>query len=538
MIKTGIKIEGDSRDAQRAFSRLKDDVRDTQRAISGFAREAASVSFGVLGAGTLEEGLTAAYDAAREALESYIERNQEAAQVVEGTRLVLRDMSDTFFEAALGGGNLEAILGTIQEAAQALTGVFGDNRDAIRSAVMDGWATLIETIPTAIAVFNGFRAVVDGVRLVFIQFRMAIRVGITALLDMGRAVQQGLLSVLRDLSEGVSNIINDMGSLAQVVDDRLGTNLSAPFDRASARLSDFAGGLDDSIDRLATIGRQNRAMIQQEVVESQQASADIIRGIEERENARVNLANTIADFVDRLRSGEVGEQALRSATEGTTSAMEEQAVTLADLTGLIDEYGQRTLDYFAAYKDRAGERARATQEMLAFEMDAYTTHQDKLVELAQIRADAEAGAQMKISDAIMRTTDAYDRWASVSVESFELAIAGQQSFAEAARASIGDVVAGLSEEIRARAIAAGATGNFGAAAALGAASVAIGAIAASLGASQGGGGGGGGASAEPTQVINTSVQVVAGPAGITQDQVRELSNAVQSGVDRGLIRLN
>jgi len=153
-----------------------------------------------------------------------------------------------------------------------------------------------------------------------------------------------------------------------------------------------------------------------------------------------------------------------------------------------------------------------------------------------MRADAENAAQAKIQGAIDRTTEAYDRWASGSVDAFTLAIAGQQKFADAARASIGDVVAALADEARARAIAAGATGNFGAAAALGAASVAIGAIAATLGASRGGGGGGGGGSSQPTQVNNVSVQVLGGPLGVTQDQVRQLGEVVNEAIGRGVVR--
>jgi len=352
MIKTGIKLEGDSSDAQRAFTRLRDDIRRTNGALSDFARESASVGFGVLGAGTIEEALSKVYDAAVESLKDFIERNREAAEVVEGTRIVLRDMADTFYEAALGGGNLESILGTIQIVAQELTGVFGDHQAAIRSAVLNGWVQLLETIPTVIGAYNGFRAVVDGARLVFVQFRMAIRIGIVALGDMGRAIHQGLLQVIRQLAQGLHNVIDTMSAMATAVDERMGTNLARPFELASARISDFEGGLDGSIERLEEIGRINRAQIQTEVVEAQQASADIIRGIEDRENARQNLANSIANLVGRIRSGEVAEQALTQSVSDGTEAIEEQAGSIQDLGAALGRYAERWLGFHEEFKQR------------------------------------------------------------------------------------------------------------------------------------------------------------------------------------------
>lgn len=536
MIKTGIKLEGDSSDAQRAFTRLRDDIRRTNGALSDFARESASIGFGVLGAGTIEEALSKVYDAAVESLKDFIERNREAAEVVEGTRIVLRDMADTFYEAALGGGNLESILGTIQIVAQELTGVFGDHQAAIRSAVLNGWVQLLETIPTVIGAYNGFRAVVDGARLVFVQFRMAIRIGIVALGDMGRAIHQGLLQVIRQLTQGLHNVIDTMSAMATAVDERMGTNLARPFELASARISDFESGLDGSIERLDEIGRINRAQIQTEVVEAQQASADIIRGIEDRENARQNLANSIANLVGRIRSGEVAEQAFTQAVGDGTEAIEEQAGSIQDLGAALGRYAERWLGFHEEFKQGLREEARLQEELNAWTMARYQASVDKQMELAEMRADAENAAQAKIQGAIDRTTEAYDRWASGSVDAFTLAIAGQQKFADAARASIGDVVAALADEARARAIAAGATGNFGAAAALGAASVAIGAIAATLGASRGGGGGGGGGSSQPTQVNNVSVQVLGGPLGVTQDQVRQLGEVVNEAIGRGVVR--
>lgn len=536
MTDTRIKVSGDSRDAQRAFRALADDIDRTSRAANDFGREIASVGFGVLGAGTIEEALTAAYDAAREALESYVERNREAAEVVEGTRLVLREMSDTFFDAALGGGNLEAILGTIQEAAQALTGTFGDNRDAIRQVVMDGWVTLLETVPTVIGVFNGFRAVVDGVRLVFVQFRMGIRVGITALLDMGRAIYTGLLTVLRELGEGITTIIDQMGRLAGAVDARLGTNLAAPFEGAAGRVDDFTGGLDDSIQRLETIGQLNRAMIQDEVVASQQASAEIIRGIEDRENARVNLSNSIDSFVERLRSGEVGEQALRAAVGEGTESIEEQAASLADLRGALAGYAQEWLGFHQRYKQGLAEEVELERERSAFVMERYQAEVGKQMELAQLRADAEVGAQLKVEDSISRTQAAYEEFGAASMEALQLTLAGQQTAAEAFRASTGDIVAAIGERVRAQAIAAGATGRPVLAGALFAAYGIIGGIAQKLGAAQGsGGGGGGGQQSGPTQNISISVNGMMGDrAAVSEEIGRLFDDANRRGAVRSL----
>lgn len=538
MIGTLIKLSGDSRDAQRAFRQLANEIDETQRSMSGFAREAASTGFGVLGAGSIDELLTGLYDRAIESLEMYVERNQEAAQVIEGTRHALTGVSDAFWGAAFSGQNLEVIMGAINHVAANLASVIQGNSASLQTLTRDGFATLLEVIPYGIGLFNAFANTIDILRISFNGIKASIQIATLALSDLGLLIGESILSLFRDLVNGAADVVSQLSSFARAVNvGGAFDGLIGQLDRASDAMHLMGAGADSTVqdirDLRGAIGTEY-SLIADGLDEFNQRMMD---NISDRDSFLISTTDLLSGLADEVRSGESAQYSYSRSVSDVTSEMQDQAATLEDLTDLVSSYTDEVLGFFAAYKTRGEERVAATRAMLDSEMAAYTAYQDKIVELAQARADAEAGAQMKIEDSISRTREAYDRWASSSVDAFELALAGQQTFAEAARASIGDVVAGLAGEIRARAIAAGATGNFGAAAALGAASVAIGTIAKSLGASQGGGGGGGGGGAGPTQINNVDVRVVGGVFGPNQDQIRQVGEAVNQAIDRGVLRI-
>ena len=553
MTATTIQVKGDSNDAQQAFKALGADIDRTSRKLREMAREAASVGFGVLGAGTIEEALTAAYDAARDALDGYIERNREAAEVVEGTRHALREMTDTFDESALGGGNLESILGSVQLIARELTGSFLDNRDAIQASVREGWINLLEVVPTVIATFNGFRAVIDGAKLAFMGLQLGIRTGITAILDIGRAIHQGLLVVIRELSEGVRTIISDMAQLAAAVDSRLGTNLAQPFRDAAHGLNEWNQGLDEGVERLEAIGAANRAYIQNELVAFTEASADIVRGIEDRENARQNLAASIADFADRIRSGEIAEMALRRSVSDGTDSIEDQAEAFGELTEALRGYATEWFGWHERYKQGLNEQAAAERELNDFVMSRYEAQQAKIIELAEARAAAEEAQQSKFIElaearaaaeegALLKVQDAADRGLAIYQDYFSgvsdglaEAIVENARYVKALKEGAAEILSALADEAAVRASIAFASGNIAGGTAFAAAAAAAKLAAAKLSAKRdtSSAGAGGGAASGPTNITNVTVN-----AGVVSDRaglVREISDFVNEGQRQGLI---
>jgi len=454
--------------------------------------------------------------------------------VVEGTRLRMQEMSDSFFEAALGGENLEVILGTINMALQQLTAYFDENRDSIQQNVRSGWANLLSVIPLTMQVFNGFAALLDFAKIGFEGLKFAVESAVVTFGDFALMISQGLLRVLEQLTNGLQTTIDMMSDIAGAIPGLGG--LQRTLDNVGAAVGSIGDGADDAIERINAFREDAQRGLDNFRETAQANIGAAFDRIIDRDNRLDQITDQISEYQLQIESGEMANNALRRSVGGANGALEEQRATLADLGEALARYADRMLVFLAEYKTRAREARIAELELNDFIFDAYSDYANKQIELAEMRAAAEEAAQTKIQGAIDRTTEAYDRWASGSVDAFTLAIAGQQKFADAARASIGDVVAALADEARARAIAAGATGNFGAAAALGAASVAIGAIAATLGASRGGGGGGGGGSSQPTQVNNVSVQVLGGPLGVTQDQVRQLGEVVNEAIGRGVVR--
>lgn len=493
-------------------------------------RTAAGVGFALAGL----EGVKALYQKTvqflSESVREFVATSEEAQRSTSALSSAYSSLRASIGGAIVGGRNLDVVTSQLSAALDGLRRIVDQNAGTIQALVRGALAGLL----------SASAAVIEGIGGIVTAFDAVATAGRVAALGVRfvYAAIAGLVSEVLGAAVGaIAAFQSALASLAETASD-------AAYLVGQDRLAAAFEGLRMSADRARRSTEALSASFRADGTESYREAEAALRGAGQelddlgaramrREGTFRAIADTARDAAAGIREMRVESAALDRQTEtATTAGPSARGATPTD-GGPMAAIAAAAKARQRALTDatRAGERERLDIERAAEAERAELERQRR--ERERLAAQAAREEQARLLAQYRETTAQMQALVTPVTQAAAGMATGMQTSADAARSATASVVDALAAQLRAQAVAAGATGAIGAAAALTVASGIVSAIAARIGGSGSGASGGGGARASaagvaPQQVTNINVQNVGFPLDRRQ-AARQLAELGEEG---------